>query len=138
MANADAPTILFLCTHNAGRSQMAVGFARAIGGDRVVVLSGGSDPADDVNPAAVAAMLEKDIDISEAHPHRWTNADLESADVVVTMGCGDTCPVLPSTRYLDWELTDPAGLSVDGVRPVRDEIERLVRNLVDELVGDPD
>lgn len=136
MSSTDSPTVLFLCTHNAGRSQMAVGFARAMGGERIVVLSGGSNPADEVNPSAVAVMLEKGIDISKAHPHRWSDADLDAADVVVTMGCGDTCPVVPATRYLDWELTDPAGLSVDGVRPVRDEIEQRVRDLLDEMLGD--
>ena len=132
------PSILFLCVHNAGRSQMAAAWARELGGERVDVLSGGSEPAEDVNPAAVAAMAEIGIDISAAQPHRWTDTDLEVADVVITMGCGDTCPVYPGKRYLDWELTDPAGKGVEEVRPVRDEIERRVRNLLDELdVGAP-
>lgn len=133
MPDARKPTILFLCTHNAGRSQMAAGFSRALGGDRVVVLSGGSNPADDVNPAAAAVMLEQGIDISDAHPQRWTSDDLDLADVVITMGCGDTCPVVPHTRYVDWELTDPAGLTIESVRPIRDDIERRVRVLLAEL-----
>ena len=126
-------SILFLCVHNAGRSQMAAGFARALGGDSVTVLSGGSEPAESVNPAAVAAMAEIGIDISGQQPHRWTDADLEMADVVITMGCGDTCPVIPGKRYLDWELEDPAGKGVDEVRPVRNDIEARVRGLLSEL-----
>ncbi len=126
-------SILFLCVHNAGRSQMAAGFARELGGDSVTVLSGGSEPAASVNPAAVAAMAEIGIDISAQQPHRWTDADLEVADVVITMGCGDTCPVYPGKRYLDWELEDPAGKGVEQVRPVRDEIQRRVRGLLSEL-----
>ena len=129
----DRPSILFLCVHNAGRSQMASGFARAIGGDAVLVLSGGSEPAESVNPSAVEAMAEVGIDISSQRPHRWTDGDLDVADVVITMGCGDTCPVLPGKRYLDWELEDPAGKGVDEVRPVRDDIERRVRGLLAEL-----
>lgn len=127
------PSILFLCVHNAGRSQMAAGWARALGGDRIDVLSGGSEPAERVNPAAVAAMEEVGIDISSSLPHRWTDSDLDVADVIITMGCGDTCPVYPGKRYLDWELDDPAGKGVDEVRPVRDDIERRVRSLLDEL-----
>ena len=127
------PSILFLCVHNAGRSQMAAGWARALGGDRIDVLSGGSEPAERVNPAAVAAMEEVGIDISSSQPHRWTDSDLDVADVIITMGCGDTCPVYPGKRYLDWELDDPAGKGVDEVRPVRDDIERRVRSLLDEL-----
>ena len=129
----ERPSILFLCVHNAGRSQMASGFARAIGGDAVLVLSGGSEPAESVNLSAVEAMAEVGIDISSQTPHRWTDGDLEVADVVITMGCGDTCPVLPGKRYLDWELEDPAGKGVDEVRPVRDDIERRVRGLLAEL-----
>jgi protein-tyrosine-phosphatase len=112
---------------------MASGFARTIGGDAVLVLSGGSEPADSVNPSAVAAMAEVGIDISSQEPHRWTDSDLQVADVVITMGCGDTCPVLPGKRYLDWELEDPAGKGVEEVRPVRDDIERRVRGLLAEL-----
>lgn len=127
------PTILFLCVHNAGRSQMAAGFARHIGGDAVTVLSAGSEPADTVNPAAVAAMTEIGIDITEAEPRRWTGEELATTDVVVTMGCGDECPVIPGTRYLDWPLEDPAGQGIDAVRPIRNRIEDLVRGLLEEL-----
>ncbi len=127
------PTILFLCVHNAGRSQMAAGFARHLGGDRVTVLSAGSEPADQINPAAVEAMGEVGIDIATAMPRRWNGEELESTDVVVTMGCGDTCPVVPGTRYLDWPLQDPAGQGVAAVRPIRDQIEVLVRGLLGEL-----
>lgn len=112
---------------------MASGLARAIGGDAVLVLSGGSEPAETVNPSAVEAMAEIGIDISSQTPHRWTDSDLEVADVVITMGCGDTCPILPGKRYLDWELEDPAGKGVEQVRPVRDNIERRVRGLLAEL-----
>ncbi|MDT5092333.1 MAG: hypothetical protein QOH60_1696 [Mycobacterium sp.] len=127
------PTVLFLCTHNAGRSQMAMGFFAQYAGDRAVVYSGGSEPADQVNPSAVAAMAEKGIDITAEQPQHWTTDMLEAADVVVTMGCGDTCPVLPGRRYEEWLLPDPAGQSVDVVRPIRDEIERRVRTLLGEL-----
>lgn len=119
-------SVLFLCVHNAGRSQMAAGWTRHLAGDRVQVLSGGSNPADQVNPAAVQAMREVGVDISRQSPQRWTDANLDAADVVITMGCGDTCPLVPGTRYLDWELEDPAGQSVDRVRVVRDEIRRRV------------
>lgn len=132
-----APSVLFLCVHNAGRSQMAAGFARHLGGDRVAVYSGGSEPADQVNPAAVAAMAEIGIDIAAQQPHRWTDDEVRAADVVVTMGCGDTCPVYPGTRYVDWELEDPAGKPVEAVRPVRNDIERRVRSLLDELGVEP-
>jgi arsenate reductase (thioredoxin) len=127
------PTVLFLCVHNAGRSQMAAGFLRHLGDGRVRVSSGGSEPADSVNPAAVEAMRERSIDITGAQPRRWTEDDLASTDVVVTMGCGDTCPVVPGKRYLDWELDDPAGQDLEAVRPIRDDIERRVRGLMDEL-----
>lgn len=127
------PAVLFLCVHNAGRSQMAAAWTRRLAGDRVAVYSGGSEPAEAVNPAAVAAMAEVGIDIGAARPRRWSDADVRAADVVVTMGCGDECPYVPGTRYLDWELDDPAGLPVEGVRPVRDEIERRVRALLAEL-----
>lgn len=129
----EVPSILFLCVHNAGRSQMAAGWARTLGGGSVLVLSGGSEPADGVNPSAVEAMAEVGIDISTRQPHRWTDADLDEADVIITMGCGDTCPVYPGKRYLDWELDDPAGKGVAEVRPVRDEIEQRVRELLVEL-----
>lgn len=127
------PSILFLCVHNAGRSQMAAGFTRHVGGDGVDVYSGGSEPADQVNSAAVAAMAEKGIDISMQTPQRWTDEVVSKVDVVVTMGCGDTCPVFPGVRYVDWDLDDPAGKPVQAVRPVRDDIERRVRSLLEEL-----
>ncbi len=127
------PTVLFLCTHNAGRSQMALGFFNRMAGDRAVAYSGGSEPADQINPAAVAVMAEKRIDIASEHPKRWTDEMVEAADVVVTMGCGDTCPFIPGRRYEDWTLPDPAGQPVDAVRPVRDEIEARVRELLISL-----
>jgi arsenate reductase (thioredoxin) len=129
----DKPTVLFVCVHNAGRSQMAAAWLRHLAGDRVRVLSGGSAPADRVNPAAVAAMSEVGIDITGQTPQPWSEETLGAADVVVTMGCGDTCPVYPGKRYLDWELEDPAGMPVEGVRPVRDDIERRVRALMADL-----
>ncbi len=127
------PTVLFLCTHNAGRSQMAMAFLQHLAGDRVVVFSGGSEPAEHVNPSAVAAMAEKGIDLSAQRPQRWTVDMVAAADVVVSMGCGDACPVLPGRRYEEWVLPDPAGASVAAVRPIRDEIERRVRALLGEL-----
>ena len=127
------PTVLFLCTHNAGRSQMALGFFGFLAGDRAHAYSGGSEPAEEVNPSAIAAMAEKGIDIAGERPKRWTNAMVEAADVVVTMGCGDTCPLVPGRRYEDWVLPDPAGQSLEAVRPIRDEIEQRVRTLVNEL-----
>ena len=127
------PTVLFLCTHNAGRSQMALGFFNSLAGDRAVAYSAGSEPADQINSSAVAAMAEKGIDITGQHPRRWTDEIVEAADVVVTMGCGDTCPFIPARRYVDWPMADPAGLSVDTVRPIRDQIERHVRQLLVEL-----
>jgi arsenate reductase (thioredoxin) len=127
------PTVLFLCTHNAGRSQMALGYFARLAGDRAITYSGGSEPADQVNPAAIAAMAEVGIDITNQQPKRWTQKMVEAADVVVTMGCGDACPFIPGRRYEDWSLPDPAGKPVDEVRPVRDEIERRVRQLLGEL-----
>jgi len=127
------PNVVFLCVHNAGRSQMAAGFMRALAGGRVAVFSGGSEPADRINPVAIAAMAEKGIDIGHEQPRRWLDEELRAADVIVTMGCGDECPFYPGKRYLDWELTDPAGRPIEEVRPVRDEIERRVRTLIDEL-----
>ena len=127
------PAVLFLCTHNAGRSQMALGFFKVVAGERAVAYSGGSEPAASVNPVAAAAMAERGIDITAEQPKRWTEAMLESADVVVTMGCGDTCPYVPGTRYVDWPLPDPAGQPLEVVRPIRDEIEARVRELVDEV-----
>ena len=126
-------TVLFLCVHNAGRSQMAAGFMRELSGGSVDVFSGGSEPAALVNPVAVAAMAERGIDISEYEPQRWTDDGVRKADVVVTMGCGDECPLFPGVRYLDWELDDPAGRPIEDVRPIRDEIEDRVRRLLEEL-----
>jgi len=127
------PTVLFLCVHNAGRSQMALGWFQHLAGDRAVGWSGGSEPGVEVNPAAVAAMREIGIDISGEYPKPWTDEVVRAADVVVSMGCGDACPVFPGKRYLEWELDDPAGKGVEQVRPVRDEIERRVRGLLDDL-----
>ncbi|MCW2655665.1 MAG: low molecular weight phosphotyrosine protein phosphatase [Mycobacterium sp.] len=127
------PTVLFLCTHNAGRSQMALGFLTRLAGDRAVAYSGGSEPADHVNPTAVAAMAEKGIDITAEHPKLWTDEMLHAADIVVTMGCGDTCPVIPGRRYEEWPLPDPAGQPLEAVRPIRDEIEKRVFRLLTEL-----
>jgi arsenate reductase (thioredoxin) len=127
------PAVLFLCVHNAGRSQMAAGWLRHLAGGTVDVFSGGSEPAAKINPAAVAAMAEVDIDISGEQPRRWTNEMAGAADVIVTMGCGDVCPVLPGQRYEDWELTDPAGQPIEVVRKVRDDIEAHVRELLGNL-----
>jgi arsenate reductase (thioredoxin) len=127
------PSVLFLCVHNAGRSQMAAGFMRALGGDGVDVFSGGSTPAASVNQAVVAAMAEKGIDIGGELPRPWADEIVRAADVIVVMGCGDACPVYPGKRYLDWELDDPAGKTVEEIRPIRDEIERRVRGLLAEL-----
>jgi arsenate reductase len=127
------PVVLFLCVHNAGRSQMALGFFNHHAGDQAVAWSGGSEPGDQVNRAAVAAMAERDIDITQEYPKPWTDEIVQAADVVVTMGCGDACPYFPGKRYEDWELEDPAGLEVADVRPIRDEIERRVLALLDEL-----
>jgi arsenate reductase (thioredoxin) len=127
------PSVLFVCVHNAGRSQMAAGWLRHLGGDAVEVRSAGSVPGDQVNPAAVAAMAEVGIDISDQRPKVLTTDAVEASDVVITMGCGDACPIFPGKRYLDWELEDPAGKGVESVRPIRDDIERRIRALVDEL-----
>jgi arsenate reductase len=132
------PVILFLCVHNAGRSQMAAAFARGLGGDRVEVLSAGSDPGAALNPAVVAAMSEVGLDIAGEQPKAITDAMAQRADVVVTMGCGDACPYYPGKRYLDWELTDPAGHDIATVRTVRDDIEVRVRSLMLELNIDLD
>lgn len=127
------PTVLFLCTHNAGRSQMALGFFTHLAGDRAVAWSGGSEPGSAINPAAVEAMAERGIDISQEYPKPWTSEIVQAADAVVLMGCGDTCPIYPGHRYEDWVLDDPAGQGLEAVRPIRDEIERRVRQLLDEL-----
>jgi arsenate reductase len=132
-ARPERPAVLFLCVHNAGRSQMAAGWLRRLAGDAVEVFSGGSDPGSEVNPAAVAAMTEVGIDISSEFPKPWTDEIARAADVIVTMGCGDACPVYPGKRYEDWELTDPAGQPVEVVRGVRDDIEQRVRQLIASL-----
>ncbi|WP_210593716.1 arsenate reductase ArsC [Streptomyces sp. GESEQ-35] len=125
--------VLFLCVHNAGRSQMAMGFFQHLAGGGAVAWSGGSEPGNGVNPAAIAAMSERGIDISREFTKPWTDEIVRAADVVVSMGCGDACQVFPSKRYLEWTLDDPAGRAVDDVRPIRDDIERRVRGLLDEL-----
>jgi arsenate reductase len=130
------PEVLFVCIHNAGRSQMAAALLSHHAGDRVTVRSAGTAPADDINPAVVEAMAELGIDLraSGAHPKRLEDAAVEASDVVITMGCGDECPFYPGTRYLDWQLDDPAGQGVDAVRPIRDEIDRRVRELLADLL----
>jgi protein-tyrosine-phosphatase len=127
------PTVLFLCTHNAGRSQMAMGFFAHLAGDAAVAWSGGSEPGNEVNPAAVEAMAECGIDIAHEYPKPWTDEIVQAADVVITMGCGDACPIFPGRRYEEWKLDDPAGMGVEAVRPIRDEIERRVRRLLADL-----
>jgi arsenate reductase (thioredoxin) len=129
------PEVLFVCVHNAGRSQMAAALLDHHAAGRVRVTSAGSAPADTVNPAVVEAMREVGLDISTEFPKRLTTDAVRAADVVITMGCGDACPVFPGTRYLDWELADPAGQGIDAVRPIRDEIDRRVRTLLAELTG---
>jgi arsenate reductase len=127
------PSVLFVCVHNAGRSQMAAGWLRHLAGDAVEVRSAGSVPGDQVNPAAIQAMAEVGIDISDQRPKVLTTDAVESSDVVITMGCGDACPVFPGKRYLDWQLEDPAGKGVESVRPIRDDIEARVRTLLAEI-----
>lgn len=127
------PGVLFMCVHNAGRSQMAAGWMRHLAGDRVVVWSGGSEPGSDINPAAVEAMAEAGIDITDEFPKPWTDEVVRAADVVVTMGCGDACPLHPGTRYEDWDLDDPADGDLAAVRLIRDEIRRRVEALLDSL-----
>ncbi|HEY7470124.1 MAG TPA: arsenate reductase ArsC [Acidimicrobiia bacterium] len=127
------PSVLFLCVHNAGRSQMAAGWMRHLAGASVDVFSGGSEPAERVNQAAVAAMAEKGIDIGGEIPQPWADEIVRAADVVVTMGCGDACPVFPGKRYIDWEVDDPSNKTVEEVRPIRDDLEQRVRALMVEL-----
>ncbi len=133
--NRMVPEILFLCVHNAGRSQMAAAFARVIGDGRVTVHSAGSAPGESLNPAVVEAMREKGLDISSEVPTALTEAMGRSADVIVTMGCGDECPVYLGKRYVDWELPDPAGKAIEEIRPIRDDIEQRVASLIDELLS---
>jgi arsenate reductase (thioredoxin) len=132
---ADLPTVLFVCVHNAGRSQMAAGYLQHLGAGRIEVLSAGSQPADRINPVAVEAMAEEGIDIAGETPKVLTPEAVRVSDVVVTMGCGDECPYFPGTRYEDWKLDDPAGQGIEAVRPIRDEIRARVEALVAELVG---
>ena len=127
------PTVLFLCTHNAGRSQMALGYFTHMAGGDAVAWSGGSEPGNEVNPSAIEAMAEVGIDITGEFPKPWTDEIVQAADVVITMGCGDACPIFPGKRYENWELPDPAGQSVDAVRPIRDDIEGRVRRLLADL-----
>jgi arsenate reductase len=127
------PTVLFVCVHNAGRSQMAAGFLSHLGGDRIDVLSAGSQPADRINPVAVAAMAEEGIDITSGTPKLLSDAAVQEADVVVTMGCGDSCPYIPGRRYIDWDLEDPKGQAIEAVRATRDDIAGRVDQLVGEL-----
>jgi arsenate reductase len=131
----DKPSVLFVCVHNAGRSQMAAGWLRHLAGDSVEVRSAGSDPGERINPSAVAVMAEVGIDLTGQSPRRLEWETAESSDVIVTMGCGDACPIFPGKRYEDWKLDDPAGQGVEAVRPIRDEIERRVRQLLTELPG---
>ncbi|PPG94128.1 heat-shock protein HtpX [Rathayibacter rathayi] len=128
------PTVLFVCIHNAGRSQMATGYLRALSGGAVEVRSGGSEPGESINPVAIRAMAEEGIDISQAVPQRMTTEQIRASDVVITMGCGDVCPVFPGKRYEDWDLADPHGKDLDEVRPIRDDIKRRVQTLVLELL----
>lgn len=134
MTESTRPTVLFVCVHNAGRSQMAAGYLQHLAGDRIQVLSAGSQPADQVNPAAVAAMAEDGVDIAAEQPKVLTTAAVQESDVVITMGCGDECPYFPGKRYEDWRLDDPAGQGIEAVRPIRDEIKARVQALIGSLV----
>jgi protein-tyrosine-phosphatase len=129
------PGVLFLCVHNAGRSQMAAGWLRSIAGDRIDVFTGGSEPADSINPVVVEAMAEVGINIGEEFPKPWTEEVVKAVDAVISMGCGDVCPIYPGKKYSDWELDDPAGMGLDGVRQVRDELKFRVQRLSEELLA---
>ena len=137
LATDTTPVVLFLCVHNAGRSQMALGWFNHLAGDRAVAWSGGSEPGTQINPSAVAAMAEVGIDITGEFPKPWTDEIIRAADIVVTMGCGDACPLHPGKRYEDWELDDPQGLDVAAVRPIRDQIRRRVEILLESLQVEP-
>ena len=128
------PSVLFVCVHNAGRSQMAAGYLRELSGGRVEVLSAGSEPADSINAMAVAAMAEEGIDITGRQPRILSVDDVQASDVVITMGCGDVCPIFPGKRYEDWKLDDPAGLGIEDVRPIRDDIRQRIETLLAELL----
>jgi arsenate reductase len=134
IARERAPEVLFVCVHNAGRSQMAAGLLAKYAGERVVVRSAGSAPAEEINPAVVEVMHEVGVDLSREFPKALTTEAVQAADVVITMGCGDACPVFPGKRYLDWDLRDPSSLPVEEVRPIRDEIDRRVSTLLAELL----
>ena len=131
--NDARPSVLFLCVHNAGRSQMALSFFQHLAGDRAVARSGGSEPGHEINPSAIAAMAERGIDITGEFPKPWTDEVVGAADVVITMGCGDACPIYPGKRYLNWDLTDPEGKPIEEIRPIRDDIDARVRSLLSEL-----
>ena len=133
----DKPSVLFVCVHNAGRSQMAAGYLHHLAGDRIDVLSAGSEPAERINPVAVQAMREDGIDITAARPKILTTEAVQQSDVVITMGCGDACPYFPGKRYEDWKLEDPAGQGIEAVRPIRDEVKKRVQALVSDLLGAP-
>ena len=135
MTTTAKPSVLFVCVHNAGRSQMAAGFLRDIAGDRIEVRSAGSMPADQINPIAVEAMGELGIDITAEAPKVLTTEAVQASDVVITMGCGDACPFYPGKRYEDWKLDDPAGQGIESVRPIRDDIRRRIEELTGELLG---
>ncbi|WP_200330629.1 arsenate reductase ArsC [Leucobacter sp. L43] len=135
MTTAQKPSVLFVCVHNAGRSQMAAGYLRQLAGDRIEVRSAGSIPADQINPIAVEAMLEEGVDIAAEQPKMLTPEVVQVSDVVITMGCGDACPFFPGTRYEDWKLDDPAGQGIESVRPIRDEIKGRVETLIAELIA---
>lgn len=132
----EKPTVLFVCVHNAGRSQMAAGYLQALSGGRVDVLSAGSEPKDQINPIAIQAMAEDGIDIAGNIPKVLTTDAVQGSDVVITMGCGDACPIFPGKRYEDWQLDDPAGQGIDAVRPIRDDIKRRIERLLSELLVD--
>ncbi|TFD13712.1 arsenate reductase ArsC [Cryobacterium sp. TMT1-21] len=131
---SDKPTVLFVCVHNAGRSQMAAGYMTALSAGRVEVLSAGSAPKDQINPVAIEAMAEEGIDIAHNVPKILTTEAVKESDVVITMGCGDTCPIFPGKRYEDWELADPAGQGIESVRPIRDEIKARIQALLAEIL----
>ena len=134
MGVTDKPTVLFVCIHNAGRSQMAAGYMTALSDGAVEVRSGGSEPGTEINPIAIQAMAEEGIDISQGLPQLMTTQQVRDSDVVITMGCGDVCPIFPGKRYEDWELDDPKGKSIDDVRPIRDDIKRRIQALIAELL----
>ncbi|MHB9861877.1 arsenate reductase ArsC [Streptomyces sp. YIM S03343] len=136
MSAAPLASVLFVCVHNAGRSQMAAGFLTHLAGDRIEVRSAGSLPADQVNPAAVEAMAEVGIDITDQKPKVLTTEAVQASDYVITMGCGDACPIFPGKTYLDWQLDDPAGQGVEAVRPIRDEIRKLAEGLIEEIAAE--